>query len=368
MVGKEIRLQRRRERHRLARQEKLSHRRLLHITRAQWVFQHAPFRELPDGSSQRSRCITPPSTVSLSSNYKETIEFLEAVRATAGVLKGTFWVDFTKIKHVTPAGALLLVAEFDRWKEKTAGERLRSLDLPQWTPSVRKRLKDMGFFTVLNASCDLVDPEDPDEERFLEFVTGHKSEGAKAQHLRQAIEGLGAKLRDANALYDGLIEAMTNVEHHAYPVDAQVKRWWMSASVNSTSNKLTVMFVDHGLTIPRTLPKSDLWEVIRAGIGGMGVLSGLLKDHARLIEAAISVDRTRLQTKHRGNGLKRDIQGYVELHEAVGSMRIISGSGQYIFRKRSSQADEVELTKLPVPFRGTFIEWVIEDYATSETI
>jgi hypothetical protein len=363
---KELMLYRQRERRRLARLHKLRLRRQVQSDQQASAHALAPIANLPEGSNvSAAACLQPPCSLNLSANYTKTVQFLEDVRTVAAGLRGQFWVDFTKIEQITPAAALLLVAELDRWKDRTAYKRLSALDIQGWRPAVRKRLSDMGFFTVLNADCAVVDPDDPEGEHFLPFVTGHRSEGDKAKELRIAIESLGAKLKDSGALYDGLIEAMTNVEHHAYQpgIPESFKRWWMSASVNASKNRLTVMFVDHGLTIPRTLPKSDFWEQIR---GTVGLVAGLLKDHAKLIEAAISVERSQLNQGHRGNGLKRDIQGYVEQHEAVGSLRIISGDGQYVFQKRSGRPDKIELKTLPVRFRGTFIEWVIEDYATSE--
>jgi anti-anti-sigma regulatory factor len=368
MVSEHVRSLRRRERRALKRAHKLARRRRLRLQREQAAYGQAPYRLMPDSAGGAARCITPPKHLNLRANYDDTIGFLEHTRKMAGLTQGRFWVDFTQIESITAAGALLLVAEFDRWSEKTAQGRLRALDLQAWQPAVRRRLKEMGFFTVLNTPYDEIDPDDPEGERFLAFISGHRTEGAKAKDLRQAIEGLGAKLRDAKALYDGLVEAMTNAQQHAYEehAAAETKRWWMSASVNAASNKLTVMFVDHGLTIPRTLPKSDLWEIIRGGLSGMDVLRAFLKDHAKMIEAAISVDRSRMKQSHRGNGLKRDIQGYIEQHDAKGSLRIISGTGLYVYKKEPGTKSKVELSKLSSPFRGTFIEWVVENYAESD--
>lgn len=368
MISEHVRLVRRRERHTLTRVRKLARRRRLRQAREASAFTDAPLRLVPDNVGRVLRCVTPPTDLNLRANYLETVDFLEKVRRMAGLLKGKFWVDFTNIGSITAAGALLMVAEFDRWTEKTSHRRLSALDLPSWHPAVRRRLKEMGFFTVLNTPYDEMDADDPEGERFLEFISGHRTEGDKAKELRKAIEGLGAKLRDAPALYDGLVEAMTNAHQHAYDDSARddTRRWWMSASVNAAANKLTVMFVDHGVTIPRTLPKSRLWEIIRSGFSGLGMLQALLKDHAKMIEAAISVDRSRMNEVHRGNGLKRDIQGYIEQHDAKGSLRIISGTGLYVYKKEPGTKSKVELSKLPAPFRGTFIEWVVENYAESD--
>jgi len=286
----------------------------------------------------------------------------------SSTFSGRFRVNLCPLKEITPAAALLMVAEFDRWNELLSPLKIRPIDIDDWNPAVRTKLNEMGFFELLSAKKDFEEVL-TDEERFLPFLSGHRSEGDQAKRLRLAIEALGPKLKDRQALYDGLVEAMTNVSHHAYNQGWPVPRWWMSASVNAKSGRLTVMFLDHGMTIPKTLPLSDLWENVRGMLFQMGAaLTGLaLSDDAQLIQAAMLVERSRTEEEHRGNGLPRDILGYVKTHSSSGRLRIFSRHGKYTFRKLADGSTTVETTTLPVPLKGTFIEWTIEDYAEGES-
>ena len=309
------------------------------------------------------RNIECPATLNLSADYQETMDFLRAVRLLARELQSNFMVDFTSLKEITPAAALLLVAEFDRWRGRSKAGRLRPIDLENWTPSVRRRLKEMGFFDVLGAKCDIVDEPQAGEDRYLRFLSGIGTGGASAKSLRESIEELGPRIADRDSLYGGLTEAMTNVQQHAYGSRGEVRRWWISASVNVDASSLTVMVVDHGVGIPATLPRSGLWEEVRGYAKAQG--ADFFADDAKLLEAAFSVEGNRSQTKeeHRGRGLKEDIKGYVQAHDSRGRLRVISKRGKYVYERHTTDGERTNTERLPAEFGGTYIEWTIEDYA-----
>jgi anti-sigma regulatory factor (Ser/Thr protein kinase) len=301
-----------------------------------------------------------PEHINLSTNLVETLQFFHDFRRATKAFRKKLTVDLKPIQSISPAGALVLAAEFDAWKTRNGYKKLNAIDADEWDPLVRARLREMGFFELVKAKCHVTDPP-VTGDRFLPFLSGEGSKGQAAKELRSSIESLGLKLVDREALYDGLVEAMTNVQHHAYEPGDSVRSWWMSASVDTTSSKLTVLFLDHGVGIPRTLPKSQKWEKIRGFLADRGLDA---RNDAKLIEAAVSVERSRLNEDHRGNGLKNDIQGYIETHHARGKLRIMSSRGQYVYEKDADGTEIVTTKKLPTPIRGTFIEWVIDDYGT----
>jgi hypothetical protein len=361
---KQIRFWRRRNRKILKRRRKLAERRGNRGIKLARAFARAPLAEHPK-YPRRVHTLACPPQLNLGEDYKSTIQFLTDVRDVAMTFGGKFHVDLRPLKKVTAAAALMLVAEFDRWKELTLHHRLRAVDPEDWEPSVRKQLGEMGFFDLLSADCDIDDRAIEIDERFLRFKSGRGSEGHQARELRLAIEALGPRLRDGNTLYDGLVEAMTNVRQHAYQEGTRIPRWWMSASVNVKSGRLVVTFLDHGLGIPKTLPRGDLWEDVRGWFTKAGATLTRIpfNDDAQLIQAAMSVERTRTDEEHRGHGLKRDIQGYIESHNAYGRLRIISGYGRYEYEKRPGLESSVSIKALPLDLQGTFIEWKIEDYS-----
>lgn len=353
----------RRTKKRARRRIVLTEKRALRNFRREKVSAIAP-KQFVKGIGRQVNVLPCPRKLNLSDNCEETLTFIHNVNTVAKGLLGRFHVDLTHAEEITPAGALLLVAAFDRWRETVPGQRLRAVSLERWNPDVRRKLKEMGFFEVLNANCNFDDPVTHDSDRYLPFLSGHGSEGDQAQALRRSIESLGPAISDRGLLYDGLVEAMTNVKQHAYDESESVKRWWMSASVNVSKNKLTIMFLDHGQGIPTTLPRSKFWEQARGLLARFG--ADAFKDDARLIEAALTIEKSRTGDDFRGNGLRQDVKGYVESHRARGRLRVLSRRGKCVYDKDANGSEAMAVAKLEVPLRGTFLEWMIEEYSERE--
>lgn len=301
--------------------------------------------------------------MNLSSDYDETVQLILTVRemARAG-LRIPSMIDFKPIKRITPAAALLLAAELDRWNQLNKSKKLKAVDVHLWDPGVRTLLKQMGFFKLLGVSeaglrCNIPEPTSSDV-RFLQFYAGEGAGGQAAEQLREMIEQLVGKLAARYALYDGLVEGMTNVQHHAYPSGHDMRRWWISASIDPGSGKLTVLCLDHGLGIPKTLPRTN-GEALRSYVAAVG---DILKDDAKMIQAAVELRRTSTKRRNRGYGLTRDIRRVVASHGFGGRLRIFSNKGMYAYSKGANGVETVDLRALSRPVGGTFIEWVIDNY------
>jgi hypothetical protein len=304
--------------------------------------------------------------MNLSGGFQETIRAVLQIREwTKIVARAAFHIDFKGIRRITPAAALLLAAELDRWNRTHSNQKLRAADVHLWDPEVRQLLKEMGLFELLHIDDSrwFEDKQELNEAgvTFMPFYVGEGSGGMIAEQLRDKIEAIAGPLRDRYGLYDGLVEAMTNVSHHAYPGSKMLRRWWISASVDRTLNKLTVLCLDHGVGIPKTLPRKNL-ESFRLVLDRVG--SGVLKDDARMIKAAMSLERTATGRRNRGYGLQRDIKRYAARNRSAARLRIFSNSGMYRYEK-SAGGDNETLVRLPRSIRGTFIEWVIDNYGTS---
>lgn len=306
--------------------------------------------------------------MNLSRNYDETIALIWSLRgmSRAGLRIPTI-IDFKPIRKISPAAALLLAAELDRWNQLNKQRKLKAVDVHRWDPGVRKLLKQMGFFELLGVSESALKCEIPaaahGDPQFLPFYAGEGSGGDAAEELRGLIEALAGKISARYALYDGLVEGMTNVQHHAYPNDRRIRRWWISASVNPEDEKLTVLCLDHGVGIPNTLPKKN-GEELRSYIRLVG---DILKDDARMIKAAVELRRTSTRKRNRGHGLTRDIRRLISSSRSGGRLRIYSGNGMYCYEKSAGGAEAVRLSNLARPIGGTFIEWVIHNYSATRT-
>lgn len=299
----------------------------------------------------------------LEEHYQVTIQLLKDIRIASMRLAGQFMVDLSLVREITPAASLLLVAECDRWRLSSKVKRLLAIDVKGWLPSVRRRLKEMGFFEVLKAKCNIIDPPQDGEESFAPFRSGTRSPGGPARQLRKSIEELGSPIKDRNALYDGLVEAMNNVNKHAYEGgNSNWHLWWISASVNKADNRMTVMVVDHGAGIAKTLPRSPGWGWISEQLGA------LIGDQPSRLKAAFSLDAKNMSQTgqlNRGKGLREDIKGYVSTHHSRGALHVVTNKARYRYQR--SEIGEVEsANSLPIDFHGTYIEWVIEDFSHEE--
>lgn len=300
-----------------------------------------------------------PKALNLSRNYDETIKFLMNFRRWGdGARRSNFYVDLRPLQEISPAGALLLVAEFYRWV-KIHRKRIKAFDAVDWDPSVRKLLHDMGFFSLLSipnrSELDADISNAQGNMVFMPFYVSSSADGSQFEKLRDLIEEKVGRIKSRLVLFQGVSEAMTNVVHHAYPERVRFNCWWMSASINFDSSTITVMILDHGVGIPRTLPRKAKLELVRNFLK-VATLDGF-SDDARMIEAAIALGRSSTGQVNRGHGLYRDIQKYVRDSSGNSRLRIHSNRGSYIYSKSSDGSSRSDLNNFAASLEGTFVEW-----------
>ena len=231
---------------------------------------------------------------------------------------------------------------------------MRALDLDQWNPTVRRLLKEMGFFELLRMSPP---PSSAPQsgERYVKFRSGATVDGEAIDKLRELELAPYISVPNRNLLFTAVTEAMTNVKHHAYQ-DRDIYsfgpgHWWLSAAFDTQEQELIVMIYDQGHGIPSTLPKTR-GEALRARF------SEYIADDARLIEAAHKISRSKSEEWHRGSGLDRDIRRYIEVFEGNGTYRIISGRGEYTVS--SGVSGRTTRRSFGRSLEGTFIQWRLE--------
>ena len=306
-------------------------------------------------AKKEKRVLTAPSIMDLKGHYDETVTFFNELRALCPNQVAPFKIDFTNIKTISPAAALIFTAEIDRliktrlWKKRSLSVK----DFKKWDISVRLQLRDMGMFELLKTQkipIKFWKKENHTDEIFLKFQSGNMALGGDVRLLKQLISKLTVLPKDKQ-LQAGLTEAMTNSIHHAYPEDYLMgnlikdKLWWMSASVNLKSRFLTVMFYDEGVGIPKTLPKT-FPEAIKS-------ITGIIKD-GDIIKAATAVKRTSTKQPNRGRGLK-EIKNYIDsLEKERASLEIYSLKGYYKYQNKNEYILNNERK-----IEGTFIQWRI---------
>lgn len=295
-----------------------------------------------------------PENLSLTDSYDDTMDFFTHLRNVALKRNYRVYLDFKQLHNICPCAALVLAAEIDRWR-RVRGFRPRVKQIRQWDQNIARLLNEMGLFDVVEASNRPTRRSDIEPDViFIPFRSENKTIGEHASKLAEEIEKITRKkLQSRPMLFRGVSEAMTNVANHAYPDDEYYElptvkgQWWMFASYQKSSQRLTVTFYDQGVGIPRTLPRVHTEEVV------MGLLQmlGLIDDDASRIKAATTVGRSQTRQAHRGKGLK-DMKRYTHMvHDGV--LRILSGRGEYVYHTNGSERCATRQHDIG----GTLIQW-----------
>lgn len=294
-----------------------------------------------------------PERLDFEENYESTSSHLHTVRSAARSKTRLKYLSFHKLKHISPSAALVLASEVDRWNQRVGG-RLRA-DTDSWDKDIERLLSQMGYFELLG----LIRPTMTEQKAttFLRFQRGdveHRDAGQLARQLRVEIEVLTGFRIKKQLLFEGLSEAITNVCQHAYPEGPgyPVKQWWLSGSYNRDDGRLCVTFYDQGAGIPETLPRSKIFEIIKATFGQWS--------DSQKIEAAMEVGRSSTGDEERGKGL----QNFVRFASSYPDGRLSIYSLRGMFRMAWMLENGVETKKtqrsdFQNSVGGTLIEWSV---------
>lgn len=290
-----------------------------------------------------------PDELSFKRNCGPSLRALSFVRDAAQQKLLLRYLDFDGLRYVSPAAALMMASEIDQWNRTSQG--LLSARDANWDPNVRKLLCEMGLFDLLKLDRP-VDLEGTTSTRFLPFIRGEvdanrANAGARAKELNKMIQDAAGQEIKRHLLFTGISEAITNVSHHAYRSGTKARPWWMFAAYDSASCEVTVVFLDHGLTIPGTLPA---WK----GIEKLKVRFGGWKDGQK-IHAAMELGRSGTSSIGRGKGLP-DLLTIVKAHPGS-SLRIFSRRGLLTVENMPRGSLSFRSSSLARSLKGTLIEW-----------
>ncbi|WP_417840415.1 hypothetical protein [Terasakiella sp.] len=324
--------------------------------------------------------ILPPANFCLDDNLEEVSSFLAGFRRKfqsytdrpkRNLQKGpprfnrSTYTDFCNIKYISPAAALILAAEYDRFR-RLNDIPLHTVDSSNWNPYVRALLEGLGFLKLLNVDENIGEDngyEVNPELNILPFISGLKTNAGIAGDFQDKVKGLFNGLPEIAymQLYESVIEAMNNVTHHAYPEWHKFKytpikdRWWMTGAYDRKEKALNIVFYDQGVSIPGHLPKSGYREAISSYIlktfnlvfGRDSVLDG------QQIAAAMEFKRTSTNVDGRGLGLAQMCE--LVDNSRDGRLRILSRHGEYIHTKGQKPIVNNHSNSIG----GTLIQWDI---------
>lgn len=321
-----------------------------------------------------------PSEFCLDTNYSATVAFLNrlrrelletaetspierlARRKTPRRLRS--FVDFASIRTITPSAALVLAAEYDRWR-KLVGTKLQTINEHEWNAHVQGMLRAIGFHELLEMS-----PKQPrmnlGDLRVLRFLSGEQAVGESVGKLQEALAELLPEDAAQQLLYvepyAGMFEAILNSWNWAYPTDHPwehpfVRMWWMTGSVDVRRNEVNVAVFDQGVSIPVSLPHWKHFErlervMLRAKKSlGLEQPFGHPSYDGAAIKMAMKVAKTATGLSQHGKGL-HTMQEVAE-RASHGRLRVVSRNGEYIWETGRSPISRYN----EAPLHGTLVEW-----------
>lgn len=140
----------------------------------------------------------------------------------------------------------------------------------EWDPLISRMLKDFGLFEFLETPDQHPEPSG-NESPFFKFIKYRSGVGVTPTACSDLLDHLSALVGSIEAekfIFDGLVEALNNVKHHAYPENSgwhgvASGTWLMCGAYSEEVKVLTAAVYDMGVGIPATLPRSGLWEQIK---------------------------------------------------------------------------------------------------------
>lgn len=248
-------------------------------------------------------------------------------------------IDLRKIKLLRPCGVLLLLSHVRRWT--TAYPQRVTANYPA-DEVVEQMLQSVKILQKLG----LADRARVTREEVLQWFhfTGDTVDASPiTPFMELALTKLGNDKQ--SALYEGIVEAITNVTHHAYDVE-QNTRWWMFATVTPTH--VLVSILDGGKSIPATITEKPLVK------DRIKALNWKLRqvDRKILVHAMGGASRTHLP--YRGKGLK-------EMRE---STKTTADSSLTIYSRRAlfycDSFGSDTSGDLKTPIDGTLLMWSLK--------
>lgn len=259
------------------------------------------------GRTINIRCVCPESLgVFREAERHGTVSFLQSIRKASRRDGISLLIDFHRVQHIHPSGAILLTAEIHRALHDPTRKRVVYGNRAQ-NSLADQVLKQIGIYELLAVECSI----EPDDEtvRHWRAASGNLSEGEKGGSLIEKYDG---RLADgiARGIYDGIVEAMTNTLHHAYigKLGKELcyglgRRWWMLSQEKDQA--LTVAICDLGIGIPRSLPLGQTFS--RDIVRHLWSKLKLDRNDGNAIKVALELGRTRTNQKGRGKGLSEII-------------------------------------------------------------
>jgi hypothetical protein len=344
---RELRLQRKREAHRLARLD-ASYDANKPIGLTHSLDLNKNFR--PAEPARGKKIFSLPRSLNFDSDEQETVHVLTTLKSE--LLYGDaseVFMDQKSLEEISPEAAVVLYAELRRCLAYASRRKRIRGNYPA-SANAAKMLAEIGFYRALNV------PEPSREKQqasriYFKLISFNRTDGRIANSLISTFQNVIsfdsiAKKR----LYAALTECMDNVRAHAYTKDDPLKpdlfgEWWMAGFCDLASREVAFVFFDQGVGIPSTL-KSKLEHRL---------MSFLKWGDTDLIKIAVEEGISKERGERHGSGLP-SLKEFINELSPGGFLRVIANRGDYTYYKKRAPTMSSPTASLD----GSLIVWSIQ--------
>lgn len=295
--------------------------------------------------------ILAPVSLNFKEGTDETIIFLAKLRQE--VLKGrvkNILIDLTSLEEISPAAAVVLLAELTRCIYYAGKIKKISGNYPK-TDRAAQVLVDIGFFRAFGAKTPKFTLANHGRV-YIKTVFGNRSDGRYTSGLlKQFEEVCGLHPLASKRLYGALIECMDNVKGHAYPEFPGTRpdlsgEWWLCGFADPVRRQIAIVFYDLGEGIPTTIKRKR----------SIRIRSYLNFTDSRILKRAVEVGLSSKDSHRRGTGLP-SLRQFVDF-APNGFLRVMSGRGDIKYTRTSKK---ITSRDLKTPLQGSLIVWTIQE-------
>lgn len=281
-------------------------------------------------------------------NHDPLVIFLREIRQAAAAGGAAVCLDFRATRNMVSGGTLLFYAELSRLIDMYPVAIWRTI--PSKDDTVNQVLEHLGIYAKLNYKSAVV----PVRGDVTSWRTASAS-GVDGDLVGKIVQSYASYKPSAKYIFRGAAEAMINVVNHAY-TDSRgdglprppEEKWWMFC--RQDDKNLAVAVCDLGIGIPRSLPTKYPSEILAAAINVMS--RGRKSSDARMIEAAMEIQRTSTDKRGRGKGLS-DLKRIVD-EVPAGQLYLFSNKGLVKYQGGAYQRTNYEMS-----IKGTVVLWMI---------
>jgi len=293
-----------------------------------------------------------PAYLDLDENRDKFITLLERIQDVLSKGK-SFIIDHRNMKVITKEALLLLTSEIERCTT-IMGIKLRAN--PKYFPKngyVKSLLMKIGYWGYFNISLGKTKTKrENGSELYLKIVGDTQVSGEKIGSLILFFEKLICfDVPTKDKFSDAMMEAAANTVEHAYSKEQDIEsinKWWLTASLNTSTNEISFLFYDQGLGVLNTLEKTQKHIKFKRLVAGW-ISEGMSK--GGILKNLVTTNLSSYKDERRGNGLI-SFKTFIDEVQG-GELTIYTDNVSY-----SAISDKI--INYDASIRGTLIAWKIK--------